>query len=157
MRNQIFAALAACFIAGPAGIANANDEIPIVVGDLHIVEPWARAMLPGQPAGGGFLTIENQGAGDRLVSVASPVAGKVEIHTMKVVDDVMVMRPLEGGLEIPAGDTVALEPGGLHLMFMRVEEPFAEGGEVPVTLTFEEAGAVKVSLPVRAAGAGRTE
>lgn len=158
MRKFIFAALAACFIAGPAGVAAADDEARIVAGSLHIIEPWARAMLPGQPSGGAYMTLRNEGEeADTLLSVASPTAKKAEIHTMEVVDDVMTMRPVDGGLEIPAGGTVTLEPGGLHLMFMRVDEPFAEGGEVPITLTFEKAGEVEVSLPVRSARTGRTE
>lgn len=158
MRKLVFAALAAYCIASPAGIATAAEAAGTATGNLHIVEPWARAMLPGQPSGGAFMTLRNEGEeADTLLSVASPAAAKVEIHTMEVVDDVMVMRPVEGGLEIPASGTVTLAPGGLHLMFMRVEEPFAEGGEIPVTLTFEKAGDIEVALPVRSARAGRTE
>lgn len=132
------------------GDAKAADAA--AVGDLEIARAWARAMLPGQPTGGGYLTIGNDGdADDRLVAVSSPAAGKVEIHSMNVVDDVMTMRPVEDGLEIPAGGTVELKPGGLHLMFMDVDEAFAEGGSVPVTLEFEEAGSIDIELPVRAA------
>ncbi len=123
----------------------------VTAGDLTIAGGWARAMLPGQPAGGGYLTVTNKGkAADKLVAVSSPSAGKVEVHTMEVVNDVMVMRPVEGGVEIPAGATVELKPGGLHVMFMQVKEPFKEGGTVPVTLEFEKAGKVDVALPVQA-------
>lgn len=126
----------------------------VTAGDLAIGSAWARAMLPNQPTGGAYLTIANNGeAADRLVAVTSPRAGRVEIHSMEVVDDVMTMRPVEGGLEIPAGETVALEPGGLHLMFMEVAEPFAEGQAIPVTLQFETAGSVDISIAVRKAGA----
>ena len=72
---------------------------------------------------------------------------------MEMVNDVMTMRPVEGGLEIPAGATVELKPGGTHLMFMMVTEPFKEGGEVPVTLEFEKAGKVDLELPVDARAA----
>jgi periplasmic copper chaperone A len=127
----------------------------ITAGDLAISDPWARAMLPGQPAGGGYLGIANEGDdADRLVSATSPRAGRVEIHTMEVVDDIMVMRPLPDGLEIPAGGTVALEPGGLHIMFMEVEQPFAEGDRVPVTLEFERAGSVDATFEVRGRESG---
>lgn len=130
----------------------------VAVGDLEISSAWARAMLPNQPTGGAYLTITNNGeTADRLVALSSPRAGEVEIHSMEVVDDVMTMRPVEGGLEIPAGGTVALESGGLHLMFMDVAEPFAEGQNVPVTLQFETAGSVEMSIPVRKAGAGAAE
>ena len=127
----------------------------IHAGDLAISAAWARAMLPGQPAGGGYLTITNGGAAaDKLVGAESPAAGKVEIHTMSVVNDVMTMRPVEDGLEIPAGATVELKPGGFHVMFMQVSEPFKEGATVPVTLVFEKAGRVEVPFPVRAASGG---
>jgi copper(I)-binding protein len=123
----------------------------VTAGDLTITGAWARAMLPGQPAGGGYLTITNKGAAaDRLVSVTSESAGMVEIHTMETTNDVMVMRPVEGGLEIPPGGTVELKPGGLHMMFMSVKEPFKPGASVPVTLKFEKAGTVEVTLPILA-------
>ena len=121
------------------------------IGELEVSGGWARAMLPGQPIGGAYLTIVNRGGeADRLVGVVSPAAGKVEIHTMKMENDVMVMRPLTEGLEIPAGATVTLEPNGLHLMFMDVREPFQAGGSVPVTLDFAKAGRLELSLPVQA-------
>jgi len=136
--------------------AAADEAGADTAGDVSVSSAWARAMLPGQSTGGGYMTIRNEGQEpDALLSVSSPVAGKVEIHSMEMKDDVMVMRPLEDGLEIPAGGSVTLEPGGLHLMFMQVETPFAEGAEVPVTLEFEKAGRVEVVLPVRSARAGR--
>lgn len=134
--------------AGASHHHEAEDEA-IRTGDLTITTPWARAMLPGQPSGGGYLTIKNEGTeDDRIVSLSSPVAGKVEIHTMEMSNEVMVMRPAEGGLAIPAGETVTLKPGGLHIMFMQVETPFKEGEIVPVTLELEKAGRVDVELPV---------
>ncbi|WEX08450.1 copper chaperone PCu(A)C [Chelativorans sp. AA-79] len=145
--------------AAAAAETHHHDGTPgIAAGDLRIAEPWARAMLPGQPSGGAYMTIRNEGREpDRLVAVSSPAAGKVEVHTMEMKDDVMVMRPVERGLEIPAGGTVDLEPGGLHIMFMEVKTPFAEGADVPVTLEFEKAGKVEVTLPVLSAHTGRGE
>jgi uncharacterized protein YcnI/copper(I)-binding protein len=132
-----------------------GGEQAVVAGDLEITAAWARAMLPGQPAGGGYLTIANKGdEADRLVGASASAAGRVEIHTMEVVDDVMVMRPVDGGLEIPAGEMVELKPGGLHIMFLDVSDPFREGGTVPVRLEFEKAGSVDVELPVRSARGG---
>lgn len=124
-------------------------------GDIEVGSAFARAMLPGQKVGGGYLTITNKvDTPDRLVAISSPSAGKVEIHSMELTDGVMKMRPLESGLEIPAGATIELQPGGLHVMFSDVDKPFAEGGEIPVTLEFERAGKVEVLLPVRPAGGG---
>ena len=126
------------------------DGASATVGDLAIESGWARAMLPGQKAGGGYLTVTNNGdAADRLTGVSSPAAGKVEIHNMEMVNDVMTMRPVEGGLEIPAGGSVELKPGGYHIMFMGVSEPFADGSTVPLTLQFERAGEVGLAMPVR--------
>ena len=114
---------------------------------------WARAMLPGQKVGGGFVTITNNGSeDDRLISVTTPVASRAEIHEMTIVNDVMKMRPLADGLVVPAGETVTLKPGSYHLMFMAVDKPFREGGTVSVVLAFERAGPVELKLPVMAAG-----
>lgn len=121
----------------------------VVLGDLTLSGHWTRAMLPGQKAGGGFVTIVNNGGDDdRLVAVSTPGVGRSEIHEMAVVDDVMKMRALADGLPLPAGETVELKPGGYHLMFMGVEKPFKEGDMVPVVLTFEKAGDVELVLPV---------
>lgn len=153
MRKLLVAALLAfalpAVVAAPAVSLAAEASAPVTVGDLEITAYRAKAMLPGQPTGGGFLTITNKGrSADRLLSVASPAAHMVEIHTMEVVNDVMTMRPVEGGLEIPAGATVELKPGAVHLMFMMVEHPFKEGDAVQLTLEFEKAGKVELTLPV---------
>ena len=127
----------------------------VILGDISLSGHFIRAMLPGQKVGGGFVTIANTGAtDDRLVKVSSPLAARVEIHEMSVVDDVMKMRPVDDGLLLPAGETVELKPGGYHMMFTGVEQPFKEGGMVPVVLSFEKAGDVELMLPVLHARAG---
>lgn len=160
LRHFLFPVVAASLLAGaPAALAHddghhhAGSEAAAAAGDIAVAGAWARAMLPGQPSGGGYLTITNAGnEPDRLLAAASPAAGRVEIHTMEVVDDVMTMRPLADGLEIAPGESVELAPGGLHLMFFEVVAPFAEGETVPVTLRFERAGGVEVAFPVRGRG-----
>ncbi|MCA1442362.1 copper chaperone PCu(A)C [Ensifer sp. IC4062] len=128
---------------------------PVEAGDLEISGGAVKAMLPGAKVGGGGLVVKNTGsADDRLLAVESPAAGRVELHEMKMENDVMKMRKLEEGIVIPAGATVELKSGGLHLMFMEVTKPFAEGETVPVTLTFEKAGKVDYVLPVGAAAGG---
>ena len=125
------------------------DGASVTIGDLELTGGFTKAMLPGQPVGGGFITIHNSGHhDDRLVSVSSPSAGEVQLHEMAMQGEVMKMRALDDGIAIPAGETVSLQPGGLHMMFMAVKEPFVEGKTVNVTLTFEKAGTVDVSLPV---------
>ncbi|MFN7012141.1 MAG: DUF1775 domain-containing protein [Allorhizobium sp.] len=134
--------------SGMAG-ANPGTMEPVKVGDLELSAGFTRAMLPNQPVGGGFITIKNTGAADDvLIAAESPSAGFMELHEMAMEGDVMKMRPLKDGIPVPAGETVELKPGGLHMMFMKVTEPFVEGGKVNVKLTFQKAGSVDVVLPV---------
>lgn len=137
-----------------AAMADPGETGMAKAGDIAVDGAYARAMLPGQPVGGGYLVISNNGsADDRLVSAASPVAGAVEIHEMAMQGETMKMRKLAGAVEVPAGHKVELKPGGLHLMFVKVKTPFKAGGSVPLTLTFEKAGKIDVTLPVNAIGA----
>lgn len=131
-----------------------DAAVEVTLGDLVISSAFARATLPNAPVGGGYVTITNNGStDDRLVGAESPVAGDVQIHEMIMDGDMMKMRELADGLPVPAGGTVTLKPGGLHLMFMQLREPLVEGGSVSVTLTFEKAGTVTVELGIVASGA----
>lgn len=126
----------------------------ITVGDLELSGAFTRATLPNAPVGGGYVTITNKGdEADRLVSAQSSFSPDVQIHEMAVVNDVMQMQQLPEGLDIPAGETVTLAPGGLHMMFMNISQPFVQGETVPVTLVFEKAGEVEIELAVQAFGA----
>jgi periplasmic copper chaperone A len=136
----LFLALAAC--SQPAATAP---------GELAIESAWAAPTPGGVDVSAGYLTIANATAeADALVSVSSPRAARVEIHEMTMQDGVMQMRAVER-LEIAAGQSVSLAPGGRHLMFMGVAQPFAVGETIPVRLYFEQAGDIDVSLPVQAA------
>jgi copper(I)-binding protein len=92
-----------------------------------------------------------------LVTASSPAAGLVEIHEMKMEKDVMKMAALPSGLELPAGKTVELKPGGYHVMLMDLKAPLAADSTVPVTLTFQDAKGNKTTqelkLPVKAMAA----
>jgi len=124
------------------------------VGDLTIGHPWTRATPNGAKIGGGYLTITNNGTtADRLVGVSVSVSDRGEIHEMKMDGGVMTMRPLAQGVEIKPGETVKFEPGGYHLMFMDLKEPFKEGTMVKGQLRFEKAGKVDVEYKVDAIGA----
>lgn len=126
----------------------------VIFGDLILGGAFTRATLPNAPVAGGYLTITNSGdSAERLVDAESPFSPDVQIHEMSVVNDVMEMRQLPDGIEIPAGETVTLAPGGLHLMFMQLAQPFVEGETVPVTLVFETAGRIDIDLAVGAFGA----
>ncbi|MGO7037094.1 DUF1775 domain-containing protein [Rhizobium acaciae] len=137
-------------MSGMGGAAPAGETVK--AGDLEISGGFAKAMLPGQPVGGGFFTVKNNGqTDDRLLSVSSPAAGEVQIHEMVTKDNVMRMRQLKDGIAIGAGEMVKLEPGNLHLMFQKVKTPFKQGDTVPVTLTFEKAGKVDLVLQILSA------
>ena len=142
-------ALALLLAGSPAAFA-----ADVKAGDLVITQPWSRATPGGAKTGAGYLTIEKKGgAPDRLVAVSGDVAGRIEVHEMAVNNGVMTMRPLEKGLVIEPGKTVALAPGGYHLMLMELKSPLKQGDKLPVTLEFEKAGKVAVTLEVQAVGA----
>ncbi|WP_376088494.1 copper chaperone PCu(A)C [Roseomonas sp. CCTCC AB2023176] len=129
-----------------------------VAGEVAILRPWSRPALQGGTAAG-FMTLRSTGAADRLLSATTPAARLAELHSMTMDGGVMRMRPVEG-IAVPAGGTVTLAPGGLHLMLIGLAAPLRAGDRVPVTLTFERAGNVQVELTVEAPGrpgATRTE
>ena len=151
MLRLLRAALAAAILLVTHAFAH-NGVVHL--GDINISLPFSRATRPNAPVAGGFLTIETTGAEpDRLISVTSDIAGETQIHEMAMQGDVMKMRPLANGLEIPAGKTVVLAPGGFHIMFMGLKQTLVEGETITVTLTFEKAGTVDVVLPIEAAAA----
>lgn len=125
-----------------------------MVGELMITGAWARQTPPAARAGGGYLTVMNHGKdSDRLMGGKASFAKRTEIHEMAVVNDIMKMRKLGDGLEIPAGASVQLKPGGYHVMFMGLSEGLKKDTIVEVTLTFSKAGDVTVKMPVAAVGA----
>ena len=96
------------------------------------------------------MTITNSGAdADRLVSAAADVSAKVEIHEMAVIDGIMKMKPLDQGIVIPAGGSVAFKPGSYHVMFIGLKKPLEAGQSFKGTLAFEKAGKVEVEFQVQ--------
>jgi len=123
------------------------------LGQLKIVHPWTRATAPGAAAGGGFFKIDNTGAADRLIAAEADVSKQVELHTMVMDGEVMRMRKLENGVELPAGKTTELKPGSLHVMFIGLKAPLKEGESFPLKLKFEKAGEITVDVKIDALGA----
>lgn len=141
------AALCVC-VAAPLAAQGFNAS-PVKVADA-----WARETAPGQTVGGAYLTLTNTGKqADRLLSITSPAAGEVQLHTMSMDGGVMRMRQITGGLPIAPGSVVALKPGGNHIMFIGLKTPFKRGAVIPAELRFERAGRVKVSFKVQPVGA----
>lgn len=144
----VLATALAVFAATPAPAHEAK------AGDIVVEHPWARATPGGAKVAGAFAVIENAGgAPDRLVGGSAEVAGRVEIHEMAVKDGVMTMRPVAGGLEVPAHGGVTLKPGSYHLMLMELKEPLVAGGKFAGTLVFEKAGTVPVTFEIAPIGA----
>ncbi len=99
---------------------------------------WARATVPGQSATGAFMKLTAK-EGAKLVSASSPVAGVTEVHEMKMEGDVMKMRAVQGGLDLPAGKSVELKPGGYHVMLMDLKTALVKDSTIPLTLVFKDA------------------
>ncbi len=100
--------------------------------DVDVKEAWVRSTLPAQKNSGAYMELVSSEA-STLLSAASPVAGVVEIHSMKMEGDVMKMHSIQN-LELPAGKTVKLAPGGYHIMLMELKQPLKKGEIVPITL-----------------------
>lgn len=148
--KTLFLALCATLL-----IASTSSAHDYKVGDLVIEHPFARATPPKARVAGGYMQVTNNGTtADRLVGGSAVFAGRVEIHEMAIENDVMRMRPLADGIEIPAGETVIFKPGSYHVMFMAITEPLKEGSHHTVTLEFENAGTVDFEIAVKGMNAG---
>jgi periplasmic copper chaperone A len=137
------------FLVSAIGVACIAASSLACAGDITVTNAWARPTVQGQQGGGGFVSLKNMGkADDKLMSVSSPVAARMELHTMKMEGDMMQMRQIPN-IEIKAGESVELKPGGMHLMFMDINKPLEKGTKVPVTFVFEKAGKVTVDVSVQ--------
>ena len=126
-----------------------------LVGDIHLSHMALRATPPNAPVAGGFLVIENRGEVDDVLVAATidaGVAGRIELHEMALEEGVMRMFEVEGGIPLPAGETVTLAPGGLHLMLMGLPRALEAGGSHEVALTFAHAGEAVATFPVLTLG-----
>lgn len=115
---------------------------------VEVKNAWVRATVQGQKATGAFMQITAPAA-STLVSISTPVAAVAEVHEMKMDGDVMRMRPLTKGLELPAGTTVQLQPGGYHLMLMELKLPLQKDTTIPITLTLQNSKGVQSTQELR--------
>ena len=125
--------------------------------NVDVKDAWVRTSVQGQKATGAVMKITAK-EGGTLVGVASPVAGVAEVHEMKMDGDVMRMRALPNGLALPAGKTVALTPGGYHVMLMDLKATLPKDSTIPLTLTFKNAkgeqSQVELKVPVATTAPG---
>jgi copper(I)-binding protein len=128
------------------GTATEGLKTPAVLLDVQapsavlVENGWVRPSVSGQQGSGGYMSLTAR-ENTRLVGVLSPVAGVAEVHEMKMVGDVMRMRPVKG-VDLPAGQKVQLT-GGLHLMLMDLKQPLLAGSTVPLTLVLQDSRGVE--------------
>jgi copper(I)-binding protein len=120
---------------------------------VKVENAWARATVPGQTTGGVYIDLTS--AKDAvLVAAGTPAAERAELHSMTMDGGVMRMRALPR-VELPAGRTVKLAPGGMHVMLVGLKQPLKAGETIPVTLSVQSSGTsvttLTLSVPVRAA------
>lgn len=162
-RTVTFAFLAAALLPLPAAAHGTEDKLPaahmhdmshvhVQHGDLLIHHVWSRATPPSAKTGAAYLAITNNGTtSDVLHNISTPVAGGVMLHQTTMENGIMKMSHVIA-LEVPAGATVELAPGGYHAMLMGLTAPLKAGSSYDITLTFEKAGKVTLSVPVLAPG-----
>lgn len=137
MNRKIIAALCATVLSSAA------------FAQVDVAEPWVRATVAQQKAAGVFMRLTAP-ADARLVEARSPAAKIVEIHEMVMDRDVMKMRALPQGLDLPAGHAVELKPGGYHIMLIELERQMIAGDEVPLTLVIEDQDGKRSEVDVHA-------
>ena len=138
--------LAALWLGLPVAAAPPSPWAPAASG-VKVEQGWLRPTVPGQQGTGGYMKL-TASESKRLVSASSPLAGVAEIHDVKMDGDVMKMRAV-AVLELPAGKTVELKPGGLHLMLMDLKQPLPVGTSVPLTLVLKDSRGVESRVRTR--------
>ncbi|MFQ5995654.1 MAG: copper chaperone PCu(A)C [Acidiferrobacterales bacterium] len=121
-------------------------------GHIQVAHPWSRALPEVARNGAAYMVLSNNGASsDRLLSAASPIAKRAELHTHTMKGGVMKMRPIDA-IEVAPGTPSVLAPGGLHIMLVGLKEPLVAGKEFPLELHFERAGRLTVRVTVQETG-----
>jgi copper(I)-binding protein len=116
--------------------------------NVRVDTPWVRATAPGQKVAGGFMTLTAD-ADMVLVGGSSPISKHIELHYMRMEGGVMEMREMKE-IRLPKDKAVALEPGGLHVMFIGLRKPITEGQKVPLSLIVKSAGGKRKTITLEA-------
>lgn len=121
---------------------------------LQVRDAWSRPGTELVARGAFYLTVKNEGgAGDTLLGGTSPACEALELHqTVETDQGAMGMRPVEGGLDIPPGSEVKLEPGGYHFMCINPTDVFEGGDTFPLALKFDVSGSRQIEVEVRTGG-----
>lgn len=119
---------------------------------VEVRDAYARAVPPGQSNSAMFMQLTNDSGTDRaLVGAESPVCKAAELHTHIHQGGMMMMRRIDR-IDLPAGKTVALQPGGLHVMLIGLKRLLVPGESVDLTLIFADGSRQLVKGPVRRIG-----
>jgi periplasmic copper chaperone A len=146
------ALLTSCLLLALVGTAAAAETARVGTVTMH--DAWARASLGTTGSSAVYMTLEIEGEeADRLVAVATPVAERAELHGHVMDQGVARMRPLSA-VEVAPGAPTVLQPGGLHVMLTGLKEELAEGGTLPLSVTFEKAGSAEIEVPILGIAAG---
>ena len=138
--------LAACNPSEPAKAPAA--QTPTATDAVTATDAWCRPSPNGAKAGGCYVTLI-AATDDRLTGGSTPRAASLQVHEMKTENGMMKMAELTAGLPLPAGQAVALAPGGNHLMLIGLTAPLIAGETVPLTFQFASAPAITVQAQVR--------
>ncbi|MCU7843691.1 MAG: copper chaperone PCu(A)C [Candidatus Thiodiazotropha sp. (ex Monitilora ramsayi)] len=145
MKISYVSSLLVLFLLSLSGTAMAQTAADGVA----IADAYVRAVPPGQPNSASFMSVKNNsGTHHALVSGSSPAAEAVELHTHTMEGGMMRMRQVEK-IDLPAGESVDLKPGGLHVMMIGLKQKLIPGESVPLTLKFEDGSEVMIDAPVR--------
>ena len=138
--------VSACGASTESGASSSAGDAP----QIKVMDPWSRPspMMAGN--GVVYMMLMNEGgSADKLVSVETDVAEVAELHETKMENDVMKMSPIEGGIEVPAGGSAELKPGGMHVMLINLKKELVPGETVELTLNFEKSSPLTVKAEIR--------
>jgi copper(I)-binding protein len=121
---------------------------------IKVMEPWSRPSPMVAGNGAVYMMLMNEGgANDALISAETDVAEVVELHETKMEGDMMKMSPVSK-VEVPAGGSTALKPGGLHVMLINLQEELVPGEKIKLTLNFEKSNPLTIEAEIREMGGG---
>ena len=119
------------------------------LGKLTIDHPYMVKPMPGMKSASGYLVIKNKGnQSEYLINLESLFSKNIELHEITMVGDVMKMKKLSNGIEIPSGKEIELKPGGLHVMFKNLNKELLTGSKEKVILYFKNTGKIIVSFEI---------
>ena len=147
MNSNVLVSLFSIFLFFISFTLNAHDYY---LGQLTIDHPYIEKPMPGMETASGYLVLKNKGnKSDFLVSIETLFSEKIELHKMSMVDDVMKMKKIDGGLEIPPGKEIVLKPGGYHIMFKKLNKNLILGEKLKAILKFKNTGKIIVNFEVQ--------